>query len=271
MNYKKLASGVFAATAVMAACVAPAMATPVTFADYSLAAGAGNPFKYTNTAGPNSTFTLVSASIPVTFTYHVPNAYGAMGVPIAAKLTFTAQVNGVVTKADGTAVTANTAGLSVKQQLKNVVFTFTAISPGANPGTDLLTTTASSGELSGRIGTRTLNFNGDTALGDSVNYQSDFLNFANTIEQDFSFSFSSLTRTTGTPAGGPLSVQLTGTTATGKGNFNPFTTSGTGTFDSDPAPLNPSPEPAPVAAFLIGGMGLALLAFRGRKANRLTA
>ncbi|MEO7716606.1 MAG: hypothetical protein ABIY70_10405 [Capsulimonas sp.] len=268
MNLKKIASGVFAATAVMAACVAPATATPVTFADFSLRGGTANPFRYTNSAGPNSTFTLVSATIPVTFTYQVPNAYGASGTSIKALLSFSGQVNGVVTKADGTALVGSPAGVSVMQKLKNVTFTFTAITAGNIPGTNLLTTTASTGALTGRIGGRTLSFGGDTGLGDSVNYSSDFLNFTHTIEQDFNFSFTSLTNLTG---GGALAVKTSGNLASGKGNFVPFSTSGTGTFDSDPAPLLPSPEPAPVAAFLIGGMGLALLAFRGRKASRLSA
>jgi len=268
MNLKKLASGVFAATAVMAACVTPAKADLTTFASFNLRGGAANPFTYTNASGPNSTFTLVTTQIPVTFTYQVPNGFGAAGTPIDAVLTFSAQVNGVVTKADGSALTGSPANTAVKQMLKNVTFTFTSLSAGNLPGTDLLTTTASTGALTGVIGGRTLNFNGDTGLGNSVNYSSDFLNFSNTIEQDFSFGFTSL-KTIGT--NGALSVKTTGNLANGKGNFNPFTTSGGGTFDSDPAPLAPSPEPAPVAAFLIGGMGLALLAFRGRKASRLSA
>ena len=253
MNIKKIASGIVSASVVMIACVAPAMAAPVTFADFNLRGGAANPFTYTN-SGPNSAFT-VTGQIPVTFTYQVSSLYGAAGTPINALLSFTAQVNGPVTPA------GSLPGDDVSEKVKNVTFTFRPVGlPTANlltlSNTPVPTALGSTGKIKGTLGDTNVSLRGSTNLGDTVYYTSDYLSFASTVSRGYNFSFSSVNPV--------LNINQ-------NGFFDGFNTSGTGTFSSDPAPRNPVPEPAPMAAFLIGGMGLALVAFRGRKASRLTA
>ena len=266
MNIKKMSVFTAITSVVAIASLTPAMATPTTFAQFTMRGGVSNPFTFTNTPttgptglrGSNSTFT-VTGSIPVNFQYEVNNGYGVTGSNIAATMTLTSVVDG-----KATAVNIGTAAhpkFQYSQGLKSFNLTITAVTAAKNShgvfSTDLLSLTSSTGTITGLKGANSAGLTGDTTQGDTVAFSSDFLYFGNTINRDFALSFSSLLPTYQLAADGYLAN---------------FKTAGTGTFASDPAPqVTPSPEPAPTAAFLIGGMGLALLAFRGRKASRLTA
>lgn len=221
-------------------CAAPAFASTITFAQFSQAV-AGNQFTFTNnTAGGFSTFT---ASVPVNFEFLFPGLSGDLTGPQAATLTMTA-----VTTVPAQSINIPFAFLA---QPFNVLSTLAIVrnapaTLGDNSRTNLLTVDFT-GFITGAPGAGSGNLNGDTAIGTTVNYSSDFLDFSNTSARNFALSFSSIT-----PA---LAID---------GSFlRSFSTAGTGTFASNPLPLITAiPEPGTMAAL---GMGLALMGVMRRR------
>jgi hypothetical protein len=125
----------------------------------------------------------------------------------------------------------------------------TPAAEGNGSRTNLLTMTFT-GELEGRIAGTTPTLSGNTSLGDTVTYTSDFVSFASSAEQDFNLAFSSWNP--------DLALSS-------DGYFKNATAAGTGTFDFGAASVG-TPEPAALPWFVVG---LALVMTRVRRpANR---
>lgn len=244
MKIRSMLSTAIAAVGI-AVMAAPTFALPVTFAQFQQGIP-GNQFSFTNNStSPNNL--KLTASLPVTFKFLVPNLYGLPNQPIAATLVLTAIANPA----------AATFGNNVFQQFSSVSMTFTAVVP-VNGHNNLLTVVSTSnGELDAKKGANSASLNGDTGSGNTVNFTSDFVFFGATISRDYTLSFTSLT-----PA-----FSLATTTANHQtvGYPKSFKAAGTGTFASDPAPNLGTPEPSPALALLLGGAGLTLLFVRNRK------
>jgi hypothetical protein len=225
-----------------------AMAVPtfaVTFASFP--AVAGHPFTFTNNStSPNNL--KLTANVPVTFQFLVPNLYGAPNTPIAAQLVLTA----VATSPQSGTLP------NIDQTFSSVSMTFTAIG-GPHPGSNLLTlVSTSTGDLTGKVGGSKASFGGDTGTGDTVDFTSDFLFFNSTTTRDYDIELTTVFPTLGIGSHTSGNHQTTGFPKT-------FTATGGGSFDSNPAPNIGVPEPSPAIALLLGGAGLALLFVRNRK------
>jgi hypothetical protein len=246
MQIKKIITGAVASLALLVTGLNAASADP--FATFSQTGGAL--FTFTNT-GSSSNF-LVTGSIPVAFTYLVPNAYDPTFTTTAGTMTFSSIVSSK----------AVTVGSLIDQPMDDVNFVITADSPKGGK-TDLLTLTTSTGDLVGKTGTTEPSLSGDTGTGDTVTFSSDFLDFTNVTEEAYNFSF--------TLSKGDLF------TLNSNKYVNTFTSVGSGNFSSDPIPTipgGPVPEPATTASFVLGGLGLlamGLFARKNRKMNNLTA
>jgi len=218
----------------MAAVLVPAIAGP--FATFNQTGSNPNPWVFTNN-GASSTFTVASGSIPVDFTYSISNGTGLVGVNIPATLTFSA----------GPSTTAfNFGGFDVQPlDLFNMTITSNASFGGLN---NLLTLTGT-GALSGFDGGTPAGFAGDSNLGDTVVYSSDFLNFSG--QESYQYAY--------TLAGGSSVMGIAGNSY-----LKNFLASGTGNFFAGQARTG-VPEPSTNAAFLLGGLGLLGLVAFGRK------
>lgn len=215
-----------------------ASADPVTFAQFTQGGG-GNAFVFTNN-GADSILTVVN--VPVNFSYQTDNCYGAVGQNILANMTLTASVSDA----------GNLTGKNISQSFTVNSMVFTAVNP-INGNSNLLTLqNGSTGVFTGLKGSHVGSLYGDTDNGDTVQFTSDFLSFDQTIERNFSLSFTSLNP----------SLQLSAN------NFlSSFTAAGTGTFDSDPVPTL-VPEPSSIVFWMIGGICIAgTLTIRKRRAS----
>jgi len=222
-----------ASLGLMAAALVPAIAGP--FATFNQTGINPTPFVFTNT-GATSSFTLVTAVIPVDFTYSVANGYGPTGVNIPAVMSFSATVSGTGFDFGGIAVQGMT--------LNSLVITADVPSGGFS---NLLTVNGN-GILDGIYGGTTASMAGDTSVGQTVNYTSDFLNFAGNNAYNLAFVLKNTT---------PLKLA-------GNSYLKTFKASGTGNFSSDEQSFG-VPEPSTSTAFLFGGLAvLGLIAF-GRK------
>jgi len=233
----------------LAAVSAPSFALPVTFAQFQQD-GAGK-FTFTNNSTSPSNLEL-TASIPVTFDFLVPNGTGLVVPPssngIKATLVMTAIAGPVVL-----------VGSNVIEPYSSVSMVFTDDEAGADFGDNLLTVESSTtGTLTSKTNANSASLNGDTGGGDTVVFSSDFLYFGATVERDYDLSFSALNP--------KMIIAPNGSSHRTKGFPETWTANGTGTFASDPAPtLGPAPEPSPALALLIGSAGLGLLFVRNRK------
>jgi hypothetical protein len=115
----------------------------------------------------------------------------------------------------------------------------TPAAPGDGTGTRTnLLTMIFTGDMSGRKNGGAVGFGGDTRLGDTVIFTSDFLTFNNQVADLFD-----------------LELTLPGTlTKNADGNFNNFDGAGGASFDADPQPQFIIPEPA---SFTLAGIGFA--------------
>jgi hypothetical protein len=233
----------------LAAVAAPSFALPVTFAQFQQD-GAGT-FVFTNNSSSPDNLEL-TANIPVTFDFLVPNLTGLVVPP---------STNGIKAILVMTAIAtpAVTVGSNVIEAYSSVSMAFTDDEAGADFGTNLLTVESSTtGTFTSKTNSNSGSLNGDTGGGDTVDFTSDYLFFEDTIERDYDLSFSALN---------PKLLIAPNTTG-GKtiGYPESFTANGTGTFASDPAPSEtPAPEPSPALALLLGGLGVVLLCVRTRK------
>jgi len=234
-----------------------AKAAPVTFAEYEQnnSTTNANLFNYTEAgiAGTGGAATLTAVSIPVTFSYEsLPGLPADLQGPQAATLTLTsATAQGVFTIPIG--------GVTIGQELFNVpagdTLTITRNTPAAEGGgtrKDLLTMSNFTGELSGPIGGFTSDLSGQTSLGFSMSYASDFLDFTNSTVRDYSLGYTSWTST----------IDGTGlTTDSTSGFYKTATAAGTGSFDAGAGPTVTVPEPATT---ILGLAGVGILFLRRR-------
>lgn len=196
------------------------------------ATGTGGYF-YSTTTGS----TRVPGNVAVKFRYLQPQLIG-LG-PISANFLMN------ITVASGTPATAS--GIFRLQDIPSGGFSFTstqAFAIGSTSyaiGTNLLTGTFTSGTI---FGTQTAgSFSGNSQDGALV-YTSDVLNFASTINRDYSLSLTSITPT------------IFRSTTGGAKALRTFRAVATGEFSSDPAPLvNGVPEPE-VWGLMVVGFGL---------------
>lgn len=245
-----LAVGLFLLTAIPK----PAQATPISFAQFSEADPGGNLFSYidngsasdsqfgTSTGGP------LGAAIPVNFTFL--SAAGAMPADLTGNQVATlSMTSSSVTAASVLGTVVGVQNFGGGGTVTNTI-TITRNSPageGTGSKTNLLTVTFT-GQLLGAINGRTPQFSGDTGLGYTVQYSSDFLTFNDNVEKDFSLTFSSWANAGN---GNGLAVDTK--------YFFSASASGTGTFD---ASVTPVPEPA---AWLLGAIGLFAMVAIGKK------
>ena len=202
---------------------------------------------------------LVAPSFPISFTYlSLPGLPADLAGTQMATLTMTSStINPVGT---GTVL-----GTMIGEQSIDGSGTLTDVlsitrntpaAEGMGSRTNLLTVTFT-GDVLGVIGGDP-SLTGDTALGATITYTSDFLNFSATTERDFSLVFSSWIDNGG---GNGLSIDAL------DNFFNSATAAGAGTFDSASPPGPFVPEPATLSLAAIGLAGLLLVAFR-RDAHR---
>jgi len=226
-----------ASCALMAAALVPAIAGP--FATFNQTGSNPNPWVFTNT-GATSTFTVVSGSIPVDFTYSVANGYGATGLNIPATLTFSASVAAKATSA--------TLGVTTYDEQDMVLNSLVITADTPVGGLSNLLTVSGTGAIVGVNGGTTPAFAGDSSVGQIVNMSSDFLTFAGFESFNLAYVLTSAA---------PLHIQ-------GNSYLRTFHASGTGNFSAAQATFG-VPEPSTNAAFLFGGLALLGLIAFGRK------
>lgn len=211
-------SVLIAGAAALALGTGSAQATPVTFAQFT--GGAAQNFEFTNT-GSGASLTAVGSGSPVTFTYQ---SFALAGLdpsligPLAATLTMTA------TAAPG--ATQDNYGQD-RQAFTSATMQFTLNMPVRNQSNLLTVTIQPSGlrgpSLQGDNGGNAASFQGGST-NFSVVFESDFLDFSQTILRDYALSFTG------------INPMLSLGTANDTQFLSSFTADGTGTFDSDPPP-----------------------------------
>ena len=239
----------FAAAAAILVGLAPsARASLITFAQFQEAANApANPFSYIDN-GVGHDAQLVGPAIPVSFQY-----LSLTGLPadLVGNQLATLNLTSSTTK---TVTAVPLGGGTVAQQLIDGsgtltdVLSFTRNTPaaeGLGSRTNLLTVTFTADVL-GMIGGDPA-LSGDTALGSTISYSSDFLDFSATTQRDFSLVFSSWINNGG---GNGLSINDV------DNYFNSASAAATGTFDADSMPGPFIPEPATLSLAAVGLAGL---------------
>lgn len=257
-----------AATGLVVLGLAPwASAQAVTFAQVE--AASSNPtsqlYAYTNNgAGSDAEFStdlggVIGAPIAVDFTFL--QGLGVLpsdlqGVQFATLSLTSSTVSAATTSFGGMVadqpITGKGAVVDTLKITRNL-----AAGEGTGARTNLLTMTFT-GSLIGAIGGATPQLYGNTALGDTVTYSSDFLNFSSATQQDFNLALSSWDPLTTPPAGMGIASD---------GYFNPAGAAGVGTFDFQGA-ATVIPEPTSTALAALGG--LVLVVGCGRQSRRLS-
>jgi multisubunit Na+/H+ antiporter MnhC subunit len=189
----------------LVATTALAQAQTTTFANFQQV-GSDKSFQFFNTGATSSfltqnTITSVT-TIPVNFTFLLPNGSGQVNTPLPANLTITAIVSGTATS-----------GLTVSQRLQSIEMTF--IGTGAVTG-NLLTLSGSTGTIGGVVGDIGAGLeethNGTTQL---VNYSSAYLDLSQSSQRNYSIALNNLT----TPLGVDGNGYLTGFQSNATGQF----------------------------------------------------
>lgn len=241
--------------------------TPVTFAQVESASTnlTSENYAYVNNGvGSDAEFGsfsggTVGASIAVDFTFL--QQLGVLPTDLQgvqnATLTLTSSTTKLVTPAGGGIVASQ--AIDGSGAVKTDVLKITrdaAASEGNGARTNLLTMTFT-GNLIGVVGGVTPDLFGDTALGNTVTYSSDFLNFSGATEEDFNLALSSWDPLVTPPAGLGINAD---------GYFNSANAAGAGTFDfQGAATVIPEPNSAGLAAFA----GVLLVLGCGRRSRRL--
>ncbi len=121
-------------------------------------------------------------------------------------------------------------------------------------GSNLLSGTFTNGAISGQRNGTSGSVGGSTGSGSVITYTSDFLDFSETVDRDFSLSLTSIAS--------PLQASPTNGTPTRA--LRTFRALSTGTFSSDPAPIVTAvPEPT-TWALMVLGFGMVGFAARRR-------
>jgi len=230
-----------------------AHASAVSFAQFTQSAPGGNGFSYVNNGlGNDAEFdtnglTTGGLAIPVNFTFLIvsgPLPADLQGVQNAT-LTLTTSTTSPVTTSGPFSMEAVTGAGAQTDTL--TITRDTPAAEGTGSRTNLLTVSFT-GNFIGVLGGLTPQLEADSTLGNTVTYSSDFLNFTNAIQRDFSSTFTSWITAAD---GNGLEIDPT------DGFYASATSAGTGTFDAAVS----IPEPASTApAALIAGA--AIFAFR---------
>ena len=254
------------------------LATPITFATFAQTeanlASPNNPFglkynsatrtlttydaqNYAATGGANGHPAHVSDNmIDGNFTF-VPSGINGLlpvalqNVPLAATLSVSKTITG-----NNSATCTTSSCEQPLNDLENNTTTFFRITLTQNiaaaMGFTNLLTIRFTGDLSGRRGGNTAGIAGDTGVGDTVIFSSDFLNFSNATQESLNLALNSIRP----------SFQRIGA-GTGASNLQTFVSGNVvGNFASDPrASVNQNFVPEPTSFILIGSamVGLGLL------------
>jgi hypothetical protein len=217
---------------------------------------AGNLFAYVNN-GPTGDAELTTDSggvlgAPISVDFTFLNGLGGplAGVrPVAATLTLTSStLSGAQTAFGGMVAAQPITGAGGAPDVLKI----TLVTPVGGLS-NLLTLTNFTGSLIGAIGGSTPQIYGDTELGNTVGYSSDFVSFTNANREDFSVALSSWI-----PSVAPAGLQV----AT-DGYYSAATASAAGTFDFSAT----VPEPSSTALAL---GALAVFVGFGRQSRHLT-
>lgn len=223
----------------------PANATDIQFASYNSVAPLA--FSASNAGG----LVTLSETGKVNFTFLTTNQASSVN-GASANIAF-------IATAPSTAFSTSGKHTYQDELAGSFVFTSTtAITTGSRTyaaGSNLLTAVFTNAELSVNYNSLTGGLADDTLSG-TVTYSSDFLNFGNTVADDFSISLSGLNP----PFTSPQS------------QLPPFLASPVGIFSNDPGPTSTSgvPEPATWAMMLVG-FGAIGLGLRGKSRQSLPA
>ena len=242
-----------------AATMSPAMAVPVTFAQFVQQNGNQQAWSVTTNAGGTTT---VTSNSTVLFTFS-----GVSGLPFGGAEPATFSLSATSTMLGNCGLNCGVGDSFVQPGYTG---SFSFIDAGAAPGTNLLSgtfsvsgsPTSSGAQFRSTVGGTGAGFNGTSTPNDTnlVNFTSDYLGFALQTQETASFSLSSLIPNFAT--GSVLAGQARPAVGT-------FRASGTGTFSSDPGPVGRVPEPA---SMLLLGAGLAgIAAVRRRKTASVAA
>ena len=234
----------------------PAVATPVTFAQYFQADGSQQQWTISTSGGT----TTVSASGPVLF------AFSAIpGLPISGLVDATFALSATSGQL-GDCGTACGAGDTFVQHGYTGAFSFLDNDAGAYFGANLLSGTfavsanpsLSGAQFSAHLGSGSGSFDATTVPGnlDQVLMTSLFLDLSNQDQQDASWSLSSL-----------IPDFAVGVVNAGRSYpSGPFTAAGAGTFSSSPGPTADVPEPNTLNLIGVGILGF--IARRKRPVQR---
>jgi len=220
-------------------------AAPITFAQFhELTAGNPNLFSYTETGVAGGTATITALSVPVSFSYiGIPGLPADLSGSLNALLSLTTTTNQPA---------VNLLGVTDAQAFPTTSTLEITLPSAAAEGTGtqtVLLDMSFTGQLFATPGGGTAQLTGQTGLGNSITYSSDFLKFTNSPPQDFALSLSSWT----SADGGPVEVDPI------SGFFNPATAAGVGTFDTSVGSTTFFPEPNPGALCLVALAAVPLL------------
>jgi len=238
-----------AGAALLAAAAVPAQATPVTFGQFIQKSPSVRLFSYTNQdSGATRKAEIKGTDIPIFF------QLGVGGLP--ADLIDLQDAHLSVDFVSNLGTTGSgSSRVQMFDTATNGTISFTrdtAAAEGNGTRTNLLTVSFSNAELDASNGSGSFTFK--TNANSAITFSSDFLDFSNVLEKNFSFSFSG------------SNPNFNATTGHSAGNM---AFSGSGTFASDPAPqvVGGVPEPASWA-MMLGGFGLLGMTLRTRKSAR---
>ena len=243
-SYAYLASAVL-----LAASAVPASAATETFGQFIQKSPNARAFHYTKLdSGANKKAEITGNNIPVYF------LLGLSGLP--ADLTGLQDAHLSVDFISNLGTTG--AGTSRTQLFDTATagsISFirdSAAGEGNGTRTNLLTVSFTNAELDASNGSGSFTFKSNA--NSVITFTSDFLDFTNVLDKDFSFSFSG--------ASPSFSASLGSS-----GRNTAF--SGSGTFASDPAPLVVGGVPEPASwALMLGGFGLLGATLRTRKVSQ---
>ncbi|HTW94503.1 MAG TPA: PEP-CTERM sorting domain-containing protein [Tepidisphaeraceae bacterium] len=225
-------------------------ASVVTFAQFEEAIPGGqnpNLFSYTENDPTSGAATLGAVSVPVTFTYEgIAGLPGDLQGSQAATLTFSIETTYLTQSQYGGAGAGEAMATDPFTTSTLTITRDAAAAEGNGSKTDLLTVSFDAGELAGILGDYNPAFESLSTVDDTfVSYASDFLNFSNTSNGDFSVSFTSWQGSNGD------GLTVDGST----GFFDSATAAGSGTFDVSNAPVT-VPEPASLSLVALGALPL---------------
>ena len=261
-TFKKLALTAMAVGAVASA--TPAMAVITTFASFQNIGNARN-VRWQRTGTTNGSFYSINSSgnqssVAVKFSF-AQNYFTSNN--IAQSITALMTISGTTTGDPATQTPIPNQGTYLTQNIDSLVLSFKSTAPitvnnttyaaGANLLSIVLPNPTTNSTIGGFLGATSGGLSNSTALGHSVTYTSDFLDFSNTVNRSFSVSLDAILN------GNPN----VGLRATAGQSLNNFRANATGSFSSDPAPLiSAIPEPA-VWGLMIGGFGV--VGFQSRR------